>query len=116
MHSISTFSEVGPSGFGSKKPGGSVRVSPKGDDSILRNKLAKGLKDRFRSTVILQQNTEIEEDKSDEDAKTELDHLENLSVQCPSEGMDTNYDMIGLAQDGNKYQAGVKVALTRYSD
>ena len=111
-------SSSGPRSFrGSIAGRGSIRSgSSGGGASSLRNKLAKGLKDRFRRNTGIQQITEIEEDKSDEDAQTELDHLENLSEQCPSEGMDTNYDMIGLAQDGNKYQAGVKVALTRYND
>ena len=61
--------------------------------------------------------TEIEEDKSDEDdAETVMNQIDNLSDNCPSEGMDTNYDMIGLAQDGNKYQMGVKRALTQYNE
>ena len=98
---------------------GSIRSGATGNSggaaSSLRNKLAKGLQDRFRRNTGMQQITDIEEDE-DDDAETVLNAIDNLSDQCPSEGMDTNYDMIGLAQGVNKYQMGVKMALTRYNE
>ena len=120
IHRVNEGSSSGPRSLrGSIAGRGSIRSGGNSSGmgtSSLRNKLSKGLQDRFRRNTGIQQITEIEEDKDDDDAETVLDHLENLSDNCPSEGMDTNYDMIGLAQDGNKYQAGVKVALTRYND